>query len=184
MLEHLESGTCSSGINIQVVNALVATCQDARVLVIQGLDSFLRAGPPRNIAHDTDLNLSRNTWKCPYCKSGESFLSALDLTRHLQTKNYVTGYPDVLKCPGCTATFSKLSMLSEHVENIRCTAAVDSGPYAALINYLKTELCIPDVKEHLHGLKFTLRADPHQHGLLCVMVTQKIKPSSVPNGQI
>lgn len=163
---------------MQVVNALLSECQDARALVIRNRDPFLRAGAPRDTARNSDFSTSNNVWKCPYCKRTESNWSANHLTSHLRAQNYSSGYPNVLQCPGCASTFSKLSTLCEHLESKSCEANMDSGPPAALVKYLKTEVSKPDTKARLSELIYGLRTIPSKPGALYVKVTHNIKSSS------
>ena len=178
LFAHLESGNCSSGNDTQVLNALVSECQDAQALIIQGREPFLRAGAPRDIPHKSDLNPKKNTWKCPYCKRSENLLSAADLSRHLQAQKHLSGYPDVLQCSGCKVTFNKLSALCAHLESKSCSETMESGPPAALLEYLTAEFSKPDTKERLSELTYGLRTDPSQAGRLYVKVTQNIRSPS------
>lgn len=175
MFAHVESGSCPTENDIQVVNALVSECPAAHDLVIRSRDSFLRAGAPRDTATKADLDSRKNIWKCPYCKRSENLLTAADLTRHIQEQKCSTGYPDVLKCHSCESTFSKLSKLAEHLESKSCKANLESGPPAVLVEYLKNELPNPMTKVRMSGLNYGLRTDPLQPGLLYVKVTQNRK---------
>ena len=161
-----------------MLNALVSECRDAQDLVIQGREPFLRAGVPRDIAYESDLNPKKNMWKCPYCKRSENLPNAIDLSRHLQAQNYLTGYPDVLQCSGCKVTFDRLSALCAHLESKSCSETMGSGPPAALLKYLSAEFSKPDTKERLSELTYGLRTDLSQPGLLYVKVTQNIRNSS------
>lgn len=135
MLLHLESGTCSAGWKIRLINDIAHTSTGAEKYIISGQFDYFMAGAPRLAAWISDYDSTSQHWICPICP--KTFSKESDLTGHLARQTCSQGYPKVLSCPRCPQTFTKLSSMLQHIETPRCDASYEDGAIANLLKHLK-----------------------------------------------
>jgi len=165
----LESGSCPSGWTIQRINALISVSLESNAHVIGERLPWFLAGPPRTGAQDSDRDQSRNIWRCPICTK-EEYSSREDLSKHLKELSCYSRYPNVLKCSGCTSTFTKFCKLLQHVETDSCPANIVEGSIARLLAHMKRDISNPGMQHGVSGINYELCGDPAQPRKLIVKV--------------
>ena len=139
------------------------------MFVIKDREPWLLAGPPKEVAHATDYFPDHKAWICTLCKV--SHLSELDLTRHLEEQQCHERYPNVLKCPECSFSCTKLSELIGHAEDDEsCQASIWKGSIAGLLEYMKLHLANSSVQLKVSNTEYKLQRDPYQPRKLIVRV--------------
>ncbi|KAK3172034.1 hypothetical protein OEA41_004118 [Lepraria neglecta] len=169
MFIHLEMGACSSGWNIQHINALVSEDDDALPLLIRKREPRFLAGAPRKFVLDEDFSQEFG-WVCPLCQG--QFCDGPDVDTHLRKQECSQGYSYILKCPVCPDIFIKVSALLEHVSAPRCAATRTTSSIAALLKAVETGLKAPGTQEKLAEFRYQLEPDPDWPGKLNFRVAE------------
>lgn len=115
MILHLESGSCVSGADRDMINRWVRLNDRDNVVTVPSRLLTDGGGTTRYIATERSWNGSR--YECVLCHNTFGTLDALN--RHLASPIH---QERIYRCPlsTCLATFSTLSALCQHVESESC----------------------------------------------------------------
>lgn len=163
MLRHLENNECHNHWTIQHLNKLAAECNGSAHFIIQGRETWFRAGAPSLTPRWTDPY--HGFYGCSFC--GEDFERQSQVKKHLQDGECRNNYPSVVQCPSCPGHgFDKLSKLFEHLERQGCQRGKKLVP--SLVQSLKEKFEDSGVQWRLDKDSYELRVDETRPGRLYV----------------
>lgn len=113
---HLESGTCSSGLNRDSINSAIQRL-DTRNVITRPLLTYHNESQVGNIATERAYSRATQTYHCYLCP--RQFTTLYGLNAHMKSPVHQM---DIYKCPHCSccSTFKLLSALIMHIESERC----------------------------------------------------------------
>ncbi|RFU28999.1 hypothetical protein B7463_g7346, partial [Scytalidium lignicola] len=116
MTIHLESGTCTSGLNRHSINNIIQRLDRGNVIT-RPLLTYDSQPNVENIATERAYNYSTGLYECYLCN--KDFRTLQSLNAHMKSPAHEM---DIYKCPNgrCGTTFKLLSGLVMHIESETC----------------------------------------------------------------
>ncbi|KAF7853628.1 uncharacterized protein EAF02_011933 [Botrytis sinoallii] len=117
LIIHLESGTCTSGMNRQKINAEIRSLDRNHIITTPQIEYYTSPSSSPNIATESSWN--GHFYECFLCSKQSTTLRALN--QHLSSSVHEQ---KMYRCPGprCGIEFRLLSGLVQHVESESCGA--------------------------------------------------------------
>lgn len=144
VVQHLEAGTCSSGITRADIDQAMPSIDNRRFFTTDAAASSQGAiAPAPRVATEDSHDLKRNVYVCALCNSG--FKTLPGLNAHLASPRHTfagangsTGERRY-KCPSttCDKRFATLSGAVQHAENGTCGVAIVGEVNKALNSVLR-----------------------------------------------
>lgn len=131
VLQHLEAGTCSSGITRADVDQAMPSIDNKRFFTTDAAASSQeKIAPARRVATEESHDSKRNLYVCALCNNG--FKTLAGLNAHLASPRHT--FPGAngstgerrYQCPSteCDKRFATLSGAVQHAENGTCGVAI------------------------------------------------------------
>ena len=143
VIQHLEAGTCSSGITRAAVHQAMPSIAHKRFFTTDAATSQETIWPARRVATVDSHDAARNLFVCALCNSG--FKTLPGLNAHLSSPRHTFAGANGstsekrYKCPKttCDKRFATLSGAVQHAENGTCGVTVADEVNRALNSILR-----------------------------------------------